>query len=192
VTLRAVPSTVFLDRDGTLNVAPPPGDYVERPVQLRLIAGAAKAVRMLNDAGVWTSVVTNQRGIALGRMSLADLDAVHDRLRTLLADEHARIDAIYACPHGLDACECRKPLPGLLLQAQREHPAIDLTDAAMVGDSSSDMLAGRRLGLTTVLLRDHEARQSRGQAPDHSAAGDLQPDYVADDLLEAVRWLLGA
>src|SRR2546423_12249950 len=76
---------VFLDRDGTLNASPPRGQYIEHPDELELLPGAAAAVRALNRAGLWTALVTNQRGVALGRMSREDLDAVHARLRDLLA-----------------------------------------------------------------------------------------------------------
>src|ERR1022692_2999519 len=110
---------VFLDRDGTLNVKPPDGEYIERPEALELLPGAADAVRMLNRAGLWAGVVTNQRGVALGRMSAEDLDAVHERFRYLLRLEGAFVDAIYACPHQIGTCACRKPHPGLLLRAQR-------------------------------------------------------------------------
>jgi D-glycero-D-manno-heptose 1,7-bisphosphate phosphatase len=147
---------VFLDRDGTLNVKPPDGEYVERPDALELLPGAADAVRMLNRAGVWTGVVTNQRGVALGRMSIEDLDAVHDRLKQLLRLGGAFVDAIFTCPHGIDTCDCRKPQPGLLLKAQSEHPALDFANAAIVGDSLSDVQAGRRLGLRTVLISGGE------------------------------------
>lgn len=166
---------VFLDRDGTLNVKPPDGEYIEGPDALELLPGAAEAVGMLNRAGLWTGVVTNQRGVALGRMSTADLDAVHQRLRLLLGLEGAFVDAIYVCPHEIGACDCRKPQPGLLLRAQSDHPALDFARAAIVGDSLSDVRAGRRLGLRTVLI-------SHGQA-DRSVA-----DHVVPDLLEAVRW----
>jgi D-glycero-D-manno-heptose 1,7-bisphosphate phosphatase len=170
---------VFLDRDGTLNVKPPDGEYIERPDALELLPGAAEAVRMLNQAGVWTGVVTNQRGVALGRMSADDLDAVHQRLRSLLRLEGAYVDAIYACPHGIDTCQCRKPHPGLLLQAQSEHPELDFAGAAIVGDSSGDVQAGRRLGLTTVLLSISEDDLARRAA-----------EHVAPDLIQAASLLL--
>jgi histidinol-phosphate phosphatase family protein len=116
---------VFLDRDGTLNVKPPDGEYIERPEALELLPGAAEAVGLLNRAGMWTAVVTNQRGVALGRMSAEDLDAVHERLRLLLRLEGSFVDAIYACTHESGVCDCRKPGPGLLLQAREEHPGLD-------------------------------------------------------------------
>jgi D-glycero-D-manno-heptose 1,7-bisphosphate phosphatase len=169
---------VFLDRDGTLNVKPPDGEYVGRPEELRLLPGVAEAVRTLNRAGVWTGVVTNQRGIALGRMSIEDLDAVHERLVHLLQERGAFVDAIYACPHGLDACDCRKPRPGLLLQAQREYPALDFADAAIVGDSPSDVQAGRRLGLRTVLISGSEGDEHAVESADHRVSDLIQAASV--------------
>lgn len=170
-------SWVFLDRDGTLNVKPPAGEYIERPAALQLLPGAGEAVRNLNRAGVWAALVTNQRGVSLGRMSLADLDAVHERLVRLLALEGAHLDAIYVCPHGIDECDCRKPAPGMLLRARREHPALDFARAAIVGDSLSDMEAGRHLGLYRVLI---------GDAP----LADDCADAVVADPASAVRLLL--
>lgn len=170
---------VFLDRDGTLNVKPPDGEYIEHPDAMELLPGAAEAVRMLNKAGLWTGVVTNQRGVALGRMSTTDLDAVHERLMRLLRVEGACVDAIYACPHGLDECDCRKPHPGLLLRAQSEHPALDFAHAAIVGDSASDVQAGRRLGLTTVWLSTSEDDLARRAA-----------DHVVLDLVQAANLLI--
>jgi D-glycero-D-manno-heptose 1,7-bisphosphate phosphatase len=171
---------VFLDRDGTLNVKPPDGEYVERPEALELLPGAAEAVRALNRAGLWTGVVTNQRGVALGRMSAEDLDSVHRRLRHLLHLEGASVDAIYACPHQIGACTCRKPHPGLLLRARGEHPALDFAHAAIVGDSSSDVQAGRRLGLRTVLIS--EAKSDRAAVCD--------ADHVVRDLVQAASILI--
>lgn len=147
------PGAAFLDRDGTINVKAAEGEYVESPEQLVLIPGAAAAIRRLNDAGLKAIVVTNQRGIALGRMGEEDLDAVHARLEELLAAEAgARLDAIFHCPHGLDSCDCRKPEVGLFLQAKERWPEIDLERSAMVGDSEKDVLAGERLGMATVHL----------------------------------------
>jgi D-glycero-D-manno-heptose 1,7-bisphosphate phosphatase len=174
---------VFLDRDGTLNVKPPDGEYIERPEALELLPGAAEAVRMLNRAGLWAGVVTNQRGVALGRMSLQDLDSVHKRLRHLLDLEGAFIDAIYVCPHGLGACECRKPRPGLLLRAKREHPELDFARAAIIGDSSSDMQTGEQLGLTTMLISETGGDQ---------AAPDVAADHVVADLVQAASLLIEA
>ncbi len=146
------PAAAFLDRDGTINVKAPEGEYVESPDELVLLPGAAAAVRALNDAGVPVAVVTNQRGVALGRMTLDDLQRVHDRLDALLADAAgARVDRYYACPHDKDSCDCRKPRPGMLLQAARDL-GIDPRDAVMIGDSESDAEAGRRAGARAIRL----------------------------------------
>lgn len=112
-------------------------------------------------------MITNQRGVALGRMSEDDLAQVHRRLERLLAEQAgARLDGIFHCPHQAGTCACRKPGTGLFLQAAERWPEIDLARSAMVGDSDKDVEAGERLGMRTVLLgRD---------APDLAAAvGDL-------------------
>jgi D-glycero-D-manno-heptose 1,7-bisphosphate phosphatase len=169
---------VFLDRDGTLNVKAPDGEYVERPEALELLPGAADAVRMLNRAGLWTGVVTNQRGVALGRMSIEDLNAVHARLEHLLRLGGAFVDAIYTCPHGIGVCDCRKPQPGLLLKAQSEHPTIDFAYAAIVGDSLSDVQAGKRLGLRTVLISGGEDDRDEGGIADRCVPDLIQAATV--------------
>ena len=171
---------VFLDRDGVLNVKAPDGEYIERPEALRLLPGAAEAVRMFNRAGLWTGVVTNQRGVALGRMSTESLDAVHEHLRHLLHLEGAFVDAIYVCPHEIDVCDCRKPQPGLLLRAQSENPTLDFARAAIVGDSPSDAQVGRRLGLATVLIsKSHRGHPTTSEA-----------DHVVPDLARAASVLI--
>jgi D-glycero-D-manno-heptose 1,7-bisphosphate phosphatase len=182
--LRAGPDsrwTVFLDRDGTINRKAPEGDYVRSPEALVVLDGAAEAIARLRSAGARVVVVTNQRGVALGRMSLADLAAVHQQLRRALAGSGARIDGIYSCPHDVGSCECRKPGPGLFRQAVDDHPSIDLGGSAMVGDSLSDIQAGARFGMATVLLSDPP------RAPDDWV---VRPDHVAGALEDAADWLL--
>ena len=147
---------VFLDRDGTLNVKAPEGDYVTTPAELELLPGAAEAVRLLNERGVPAIVVTNQRGIALGRMTEDDLTAIHTRLAEELAAAGAHVDAIYHCPHEHDACDCRKPQTGMFRDAQRDLGGLDFAHTAVVGDSASDMEAARRIGARGVLLPTDE------------------------------------
>jgi D-glycero-D-manno-heptose 1,7-bisphosphate phosphatase len=172
-------ATVFLDRDGTINESPPEGEYVTSPDGIRLLDGAAAAIRLLNERPARVVVVTNQRGIALGKMSEADLERVNERLLGELAAQGAQLDAILHCPHAEDSCDCRKPRPGMLERAAREVEGVELTGAAMVGDTARDVEAGRRLGLTTVRI---------GSA----AAGEPAADHEAASLLDAVRWLTGA
>jgi D-glycero-D-manno-heptose 1,7-bisphosphate phosphatase len=168
----------FLDRDGTINVKAPEGDYIKSPDELELLPGSAEAIRRLNEAGVWVGVVTNQRGIALGRMTESDLDAVHAALRGELARHGARIDAIYHCPHDHDACDCRKPRPGLLLRAQADVPGLEFEQAVLVGDAESDVEAGHRAGVRALIRLSGDPREAR------------EGEHVARSLPDAVDWLL--
>jgi D-glycero-D-manno-heptose 1,7-bisphosphate phosphatase len=163
----------LLDRDGTLNRKPPDGEYVTAPEQLELLPGAAAAVRALNAARIAVAVVTNQRGIALGRLAPDGLEAVHDRLRERLAEAGAHIDAIYHCPHLAGTCQCRKPGPGMLAAAARDLAARP-EEAVMIGDADSDVEAGRRFGARTVQL----------------TTGPSAATATAPDLRAAVRALL--
>lgn len=142
---------VFLDRDGTLNRLPPAGEYVSDPDALELLDGAAEAVGLLTGAGFAVVVVSNQRGIALGQMDQAQLDRVDARLRALLHEGGARLDASFYCPHGEASCSCRKPEPGLLVRAAADL-GLALERSWMVGDSSTDVEAGRRAGCRTVQI----------------------------------------
>lgn len=171
-------ATAFLDRDGTINESPPEGEYVTSPEGLRLLEGAAEAIRLLGEHPVKVIVVTNQRGIALGRMSEADLERVNGRLTQELGQAGAHLDAILHCPHHEGACECRKPGTGMFERAAQEIEGVQLTGAAMIGDTARDVEAGNRLDLTTVLIGS-------------TAAGEPAADHEATDLLGAVRWLTG-
>ncbi len=168
--------TAFLDRDGTINEPATEGDYIRRPEQLRLLPGAAEAIRALNELPAKVVVVTNQRGIALGLMSEADVEAVNERLIADLAAGGAKLDAVYHCPHGKDECDCRKPGTGMFKRATREVDGVEIEGAAMVGDSALDIEAGRRLGITTVRLGP-------------TAENEPRPDHEASDLPGAVAWL---
>lgn len=179
-------TTAFLDRDGTINVKAPEGAYIMRPDDLVMLPGAAAAIRRLNDEHITVIVVTNQRGVSRGLMSESDLERIHQRLRDLLAADGAHIDAVYSCTHGHAACDCRKPLPGLVHQAIRDYPQIAPETAAMVGDADSDIELGLRTGLRTVRLR--ALAPAANAAP--AAAGGPAADHDAPDLASAVEWLL--
>jgi histidinol-phosphate phosphatase family protein len=143
-SLRRRPA-LFVDRDDTLVYD---ADDKRDPASARLVPRAGRALRWLRDAGVPVFVVTNQSGIALGLQTEADLQASNARLAELLRREGALLDAIYVCPHHPErgpACDCRKPEPGLLLRAAREHD-LDLGASLMVGDAARDLEAGRRAG----------------------------------------------
>lgn len=144
--------SVLLDRDGTINVAAPPGEYVTSPAQLRLLPGVGNAIRSFNDAGLAVVVVTNQRAVARRLMTQDDLDQVHDRMRELLAKHHAKVDRIHACTHDIGRCACRKPQPGLILDALQADPQVDPQRTVMIGDQVTDVQAGLSAGVDTVLL----------------------------------------
>lgn len=137
---------VLLDRDGTLNVQVE-GGYVTRPEELRLLPGAADAVGRLTAAGLTTVLVTNQRGVARGLMTAADLQAVHDRLRTELASDGGRLDAIAVCPHERGTCRCRKPRPGLFEEVLRRAPWAEPGRCVMLGDMPGDLAPAEGLGM---------------------------------------------
>jgi len=172
--------TVFLDRDGTLNVKAPDDDYVRRPEHVRLLPGVADGVRRLNDAGLRLVVVSNQRGVARGLMTADDLDAVNRRLAELLAEHGAHTDASYFCTHDKDECDCRKPLPGLLLQAVRDDPAIDLAASVLIGDAESDVIAAAAVGVPAIRIAPAPVRtQAVHTVPDFGAAVDIVLDGAA-------------
>jgi D-glycero-D-manno-heptose 1,7-bisphosphate phosphatase len=174
---------VFLDRDGTINLKAPDGEYITSPEQLELIPGAAEGIRILNRAGVSAVVVTNQRGVALGKMDESDLTAVHCRMRELLSDEAASVDAIFYCPHEKGVCGCRKPGTLLLRRAQAFLGLRTLRHTIMIGDSPSDVEAGRRVGARTVLL---DPRAASDVLLDPRSASE-QRLGIAPTLLHAVQ-----
>lgn len=147
---------VFLDRDGTLH---PDVDFLREPAQLQLYPGAAAAVARLNAAGRPVIVVTNQSGIARGMLTVDRLEEIHAELLRQLEAEGARIDGLYFCPHHptegsppyRTACSCRKPNPGMLIQASQEH-RLDLGASWIVGDSARDLHAGDAVGTRGILV----------------------------------------
>ena len=174
--------TVFLDRDGTINRKAPEGQYVTSGAGFELLPGAREAIRLLNEIGARVVVVTNQRGIALGRMSERDVDDIHARMRQELGLGGAHVDAVYTCPHDHGECDCRKPDVGLFRRALRDFPDLRLEDSAVVGDSPADMRAGAALGLTRVLIGPADAEREL-------AAAGISVDFRAPDALAGVRWL---
>jgi D-glycero-D-manno-heptose 1,7-bisphosphate phosphatase len=147
------PGVAFLDRDGTINQKAPEGDYIKTPSELVLLPGAAEAILRLNDIGITVIVVTNQRGIALGRITEADLEEVHAELSARLEDAAgARIDAFFHCPHDVGQCHCRKPETGMFKQAVDRFRWIDFGRSVVIGDSAGDVEAGTARGAETIRL----------------------------------------
>jgi D-glycero-D-manno-heptose 1,7-bisphosphate phosphatase len=175
---------VVVDRDGTINEEHP-GRYVLRPDDLVLIPGALEGLRRLRDLGLPIAVVTNQSPIARGWLDEAALEQIHVRLRALLPE--IELAGIYVCPHAPgDGCACRKPGTELLARAAA-HLGADPSDGFLVGDKRSDIEAGTRAGMTTILVRTGFGAQTlrEGAAADH----------VVDDLRgasELIATLVGA
>jgi len=142
-----MPRAFFLDRDGVLNRRAAPGDYVKSLAEFEWLAGAREGVRRLNEDNWLVLVVTNQRGVARGLMTAADVEAIHAHAQRELLEIGAHVDAFYYCPHGGDdQCACRKPQPGLILRAAREW-SVDLAASFLIGDDDRDLEAARRAGL---------------------------------------------
>lgn len=156
---------IFLDRDGTINKMV---GFVTKPEQFELIEGAAEAIKAINKSGYLAIVVTNQPVIARGDCTFEDLQTIHDKMETELGKVGAFVDAIYVCPHHTDKgfegerpeykcnCYCRKPKPGLLLQAAKDFN-IDLSESYMIGDSHRDVEAGENAGVKkSILVEENE------------------------------------
>ena len=178
-------TTVFLDRDGVINVDSP--DYIKSWAEFRFIPGSQAAIARLTRAGLTAIVVTNQSAVGRGLMPLAELESMHRRLSRAVADSGGRIADILFCPHRPgDGCGCRKPAPGMILTAC-ERFGVDPVRSVMVGDSAKDILAGKAAGCgLTVLVQT-------GSGPAAIAALEADghfPDHVAADLGQAVSWIL--
>ena len=178
-------STIFLDRDGVLNEKMPEGSYVASWADFHLLPGVPEAIARLNRAGLPVVVASNQRGIARGLYSVADVEAIHSAFQNVLKAHGAHVDGFYFCPHGKGECNCRKPLPGLFDQAAKDFPAIEAANSAMIGDSLSDIEFGQRLGMLTVFIDGDPERQP----PSAQAAAELA-DLRFPSLAEAVDALL--
>jgi D-glycero-D-manno-heptose 1,7-bisphosphate phosphatase len=175
---------VFLDRDGVINemVPSPEGPDSPRSVdEFRLLPGAGTAIKSLNDLGLPVVIVSNQPGIAKGKLCADDLDAMTELMRNKLRETLAVIDGVYYCLHHPQAvnaeyrvvCDCRKPKPGLLTRAGLEMD-LALAGSYMVGDRPTDIRAGKSVGCTTLFVAS-------------GTTDDAEADYACDDLVAAAR-----
>ena len=145
--------TVFLDRDGLINQQAPIHDYVKSWEEFHFLPGVPQAIHKLNEAGYLVLVVTNQRGVARGMLQMKDVTAIHEEMCQELARNGAIIQKVYVCPHEIGTCSCRKPDIGLFLQAECDFE-IDKERSWMIGDSDSDVEAGRKYGVRTIKMND--------------------------------------
>jgi D-glycero-D-manno-heptose 1,7-bisphosphate phosphatase len=182
---------VFLDRDGTLNVEV---GYIKNVEDLHLIDGAAQAIKRLNEANVAAVLVTNQTGAARGFYAESHIHDLHSRLKTLLAQEGAKLDAVYYCPHlegapvapfGI-ACQCRKPEIGMVDQAYAEHYDLDRERSFVVGDKATDIELAKNCGALGVLVTTgYGDAVTKGEYQ-----WQVKPDFQASSIVEAVDWIL--
>ena len=144
----------FLDRDGVINEKAPEGAYITRWEDVRFLPGIAEAIAQLNRAGFQVIIVSNQRCVAKGLITTGELETLHRRIVEWLGARGAVVNAVYYCPHEKTqpSCDCRKPAPGMLLQAAKDHQ-IDPPQSWMIGDSESDLKAGHAAGCKTVRIR---------------------------------------
>jgi len=185
-----VTKAIFFDRDGTLLVET---GYLSHVSMVRPYHFAAEALKLTADAGFLNIVVTNQSGIARGYIHEADLDGIHERMRSLLAREGASLDAVFYCPHHVKgavpeysvSCDCRKPGTGLGLRAIKQF-GIDPALSYAVGDKVSDFLFGRNLGATPCLVRTGygDAESAR------LVQLGLEKADIFDNVLEAAKWIV--
>lgn len=176
----------FIDRDGVINEE---RDYVHRIEDFHVLPGVVEGLRRLQDAGFSLVVVTNQAGIGRGLYGEAEFQALTAHMRAIFTEAGVQLAGVYHCPHhpsaGVGAykadCNCRKPHPGMLLQAAREL-ALDLPASFIVGDKDSDLEAGRAAGVRHTVLVES------GHVP--SAKARALADHVAADLRAAADWVL--
>lgn len=182
---------VFLDRDGTISEEV---DYLDNADMLRLIPRAAEAIRLINESGLLAVVVTNQSGVARGYFTEPVLKDVHNRMELLLKAEGAHVDKIYYCPHhpevGLPEylldCECRKPMTGMIDAAAKDLN-IDVSCSYVVGDKIIDIELANKAGARGILIMTGYGRE---ELKSLSSERKVWPDHIADDLYEAVKWIL--
>ena len=172
---------VVLDRDGTINEE---CTYLSDPKQVKLIAGAAEALRQLKQMGLGLVVVTNQSAVGRGFFDEARLQLIHQRLCELLESEGVHLDGIFFCPHTPENdCSCRKPRPALIERAARQFD-FDLQTSFVIGDKAADIEMGRRVEATTFLVRT-------GYGVEVADDPAVSPDYIVDDLWAAAQIIQG-
>jgi D-glycero-D-manno-heptose 1,7-bisphosphate phosphatase len=185
--------TVFVDRDGTINEQM---GYINHTSRFILLPRVAEAIRVLNRSGFATVVVSNQSGVARGYFPMELVHEVHGLMENLLSKKGARLDGIFFCPHHPQGvlpeyaipCGCRKPDTGLIAQA-RDELDIDMTRSYVIGDRCQDLEMARRAGLEGVLVLTGYGRGEREYILPRER---VRPAYIAEDLLDGVRWIIAA
>jgi D-glycero-D-manno-heptose 1,7-bisphosphate phosphatase len=181
---QALRPAVFIDRDGT--VCEEVG-YLNHISRFRMFPFVAAALRRLNEAAYPVIVVTNQSGVARGYFPESLVYEVNQRMTQQLSESGARVDAIYYCPHNpSESCNCRKPRTGMLDRAAREH-TLDLQRSFMVGDRYADIELARNARARGILVR---TGYGEGELVWHATKWPVPPDFVAENLAQAIEWIL--
>jgi len=172
---------IFLDRDGVVIRKASDGEYVTDWSEVEFLHGSSDAIAAFCDFGYKVIIVTNQRGVATGKIELSKLNDIHSRMKEVIASRGGSIAGIYFCPHDIsELCRCRKPKAGMLLQAAAEHQ-LRLPDCWMVGDAETDIAAGKSAGCKTALISQSEGFH----------LWTLKPDISAKNLVLAADCILG-
>jgi D-glycero-D-manno-heptose 1,7-bisphosphate phosphatase len=173
---------VILDRDGVINYDS--DHFIKNPDEWKPIPGSLEAIAELNQAGFRVALATNQSGISRGLFDMATLNAIHDKMHRALAQNGARIDALFYCPHAAeDNCDCRKPKPGMLLDISRRF-GTDMKGVPCVGDSLRDLQAGMSLGVQPMLVLTGKGKMTR-------ASGGLpEGTLIFEDLAQAAKHII--
>lgn len=176
---------VFLDRDGVINRDSP--DYIKSWSEFEFLPGSIEAIRRLTDNGFTTIIITNQSVINRNMVTKAGLDYIHTMMKTAIKSHGGEIKDIFFCPHTPDdGCDCRKPKPGLIYQAQKKY-GLDLSASCMVGDNAKDIECARNAGCRYAVL---VKTGNISHAEKILAEKKIFPDLVAQDLFEAVNWII--
>lgn len=183
--------TVFLDRDGVINKSPADWGYVCNWTEFTFLPNALEAIRNLTESGYRIFIATNQAGVGRGIFTEQQLTDIHHNMLNEVEKVGGHIDKIYYCPHHPEAgCKCRKPKPGMLIQAAREHD-IDISKTFFIGDSLKDIQAARNAGALPILVLTGHGRDSYN----HYINSDLttktyKPDKIFTNLFTASRWII--
>ncbi len=182
---------LILDRDGVINHNPSNMGYVCEWSEFSFLPSSIQAIRDLTNAGFNILIATNQAGIGRGIFTINQLHEIHSNMVSTLSDTGGNIKKIYFCPHHPDAgCDCRKPKPGMLKKAIQDHD-FDPSITHFIGDSISDIEAGRKAGMSPVLvLTGHGLASYQHYINTQSKCRKYQPDKIFTNLHSASRWLI--
>lgn len=175
---------IFIDRDGTINVDV---HYLDDPDKFEMYPGVGEGVKKLKENRFKIIVITNQSGIARGYFTEKQLFDIHERMKKEFQRFNVALDGIYYCSHHPDDnCNCRKPNTALFEKAIKEH-AIDVKKSYMLGDKILDISAGKKIGVGTILIPEPHIRE---EYLSEKNDWEYNPDYIANDFMDAVEWIL--